>query len=81
LVLGNVFAPIDADDDLLSAELLEHFKGLHALGSGSYAGFVATNVPEDIERLYPAATLARLREVKRAYDPGNVFRANFNISP
>ena len=38
-------------------------------------------MPEDVARIYPAATLERLREVKRAYDPDNVFRTNFNITP
>jgi hypothetical protein len=31
--------------------------------------------------MYPPATLARLREVKRTWDPGNLFRRNHNILP
>ena len=30
---------------------------------------------------YPAATYARLAEVKRLYDPTNLFRYNQNIEP
>jgi hypothetical protein len=30
---------------------------------------------------YPASSYARLRELKRRYDPDNVFRANHNIPP
>jgi FAD/FMN-containing dehydrogenase len=37
--------------------------------------------PEVVERMYPPATLARLREVKRTWDPGNLFRRNHNILP
>ncbi len=35
--------------------------------------------PERLARRLPAGTLARLRELKRRYDPGNLFRDNFNI--
>ncbi len=34
-----------------------------------------------IRDAYPPATSARLRPVKRAYDPGNLFRFNQNIQP
>jgi FAD/FMN-containing dehydrogenase len=30
---------------------------------------------------YPASSYERLRELKRRYDPDNVFRANHNIPP
>jgi FAD/FMN-containing dehydrogenase len=30
---------------------------------------------------YPPATYARLAEVKRAYDPQNVFARNHNVEP
>jgi FAD/FMN-containing dehydrogenase len=45
---------------------------------GSYTGFM-TN--EDFDRAYPGATGARLRTVKRAYDPDNLFHRNHNIEP
>jgi berberine-like enzyme len=80
LVLGGLFAPEDTSDPEL-LELLQPFEEFHDLGVGSYPGFVATDVPGDVERIYPPATLARLREVKRAHDPDNVFRNNFNITP
>jgi FAD/FMN-containing dehydrogenase len=37
--------------------------------------------PELVERMYPPATLERLRVIKRTWDPGNLFRRNHNILP
>ena len=37
--------------------------------------------PVDAARLYPAETYARLRRIKAAYDPGQLFVANHPITP
>ena len=50
-------------------------------GSGVYVNFLENEGDERIRDAYPSATLARLREVKRAYDPHNLFRFNQNIRP
>jgi len=47
----------------------------------SYVNFLADDGCEQAKAAYGPATYARLRAVKRAYDPANVFRANVNVSP
>lgn len=49
--------------------------------SGAYIGFLGTTGDEALHAAYPPATLTRLTNVKRRYDPGNVFRSNLNVRP
>lgn len=49
--------------------------------TGTYGNFVQ-RVGDDVTALmYPPATLARLRRVKRTYDPQNLLRRNHNVAP
>jgi FAD/FMN-containing dehydrogenase len=50
-------------------------------GNGVYVNFLQNEGEERIREAYPAATMDRLREVKRRYDPENVFCYNQNIKP
>ena len=54
---------------------------IRADGAGAYVNFLDDEGPERIREAYPLPTLARLAEVKRAYDPHNMFRFNQNIAP
>ena len=47
----------------------------------AYVGFLGDEGEEGVRRAYPPATLQRLAEVKRQYDPDNVFRLNMNVPP
>ncbi|WP_240669777.1 LLM class flavin-dependent oxidoreductase [Actinoplanes solisilvae] len=60
--------------DAAWAQLGSHFRGL-------YLSFETDQSPERIYEAWPEKTLARLRELKREYDPDNIFRDNFNIDP
>jgi FAD/FMN-containing dehydrogenase len=80
LVVSAAFLPMDATEDQIA--------GAHAVwrtigdqGVGSYAGFLGSDTADDIAALWPAETLEHLRQVKRAWDPENVFRRNFNVVP
>jgi len=54
---------------------------LRAFGSATYVNFMADEGPAAVPSAYGPATWARLREVKRRYDPDNLFRLNQNIPP
>jgi FAD/FMN-containing dehydrogenase len=50
-------------------------------GPGVYVNFLSDEGPERVREAYPGPTWDRLAEVKRRYDPGNLFRRNQNIPP
>jgi Berberine and berberine like len=49
--------------------------------SGVYVNFLSDEGPERVREAYPEPTWDRLVEVKRRYDPDNLFRLNQNIPP
>ena len=48
---------------------------------GVYVNFVGDEGEARVREAYPGDTWARLAEVKRRYDPTNLFRLNQNIQP
>ena len=52
-----------------------------ATSSCAYVNFVNDEGPERVHDVYPEATYQRLAEIKRTYDPQNVFRLNQNVPP
>jgi FAD/FMN-containing dehydrogenase len=59
----------DLSDELLQSD------------GGAYVAFLADEGEDRVRAAYPGATWDRLREIKRRYDPENVFRLNQNIPP
>jgi FAD/FMN-containing dehydrogenase len=49
--------------------------------SGVYVNFLGDEGPVQVRRAYPGRAWDRLREIKRLYDPTNLFRLNHNIPP
>ena len=49
--------------------------------SGAYVGFLGDDGQARIREAYPHGAYDRLVEVKRRYDPDNVFRLNHNVDP
>lgn len=49
--------------------------------TGAYVNFVGEEGEDGVRSAYPDGTWERLRELKRRYDPDNLFRLNQNIPP
>jgi FAD/FMN-containing dehydrogenase len=86
-VLVNVAAFYEDEPDRVRKEAwMEEFSDaiLAAAGSTStcaYVNFVGDEGEARLNDIYPGATLERLTEIKRRYDPTNLFRLNQNIPP
>jgi FAD/FMN-containing dehydrogenase len=50
-------------------------------GAGGYVGFMGEENEDTLRAAYPGPNWDRLRELKRRYDPENLFRLNHNIPP
>ncbi len=74
------FAPLDAAE----SEIKNIIKPWEMISSFTYGGcinFFSIVSNADILSIYPEKTLKRLSEIKRKYDPNNIFNQNFNIPP
>ncbi len=68
-------------DDESRPVILTAWDAIEALGEGVYGNFSMTTEAGFADKMYPPATMARLREIKRQWDPANVFSRNHNIRP
>ena len=79
------FAAAVYEDPATAAEHAAWVDGLvaalHPGEPDEYVNFLGTVGPERVRRAYPGSTWDRLREVKRRYDPHNLFRLNHNVPP
>ena len=59
----------------------ELFGAMRRDASGVYVNFLEDEGADRVKEAYPAATYDRLAEIKRRYDPQNLFRFNQNVPP
>ncbi|MFG1812945.1 FAD-binding oxidoreductase [Kribbella sp. NPDC049174] len=59
----------------------ESWRAIEPHQSGAYVNFLGDEGSDRIRSAYGAATYDRLQELKRKYDPGNLFHLNQNIPP
>jgi FAD/FMN-containing dehydrogenase len=70
---------VEERDEAWAAGLAEALSGGGT--TPAYAGFIGDEGEDGVRRAYPPATLKRLVQVKRRYDPDNFFHLNLNIAP
>ena len=82
-IMANVAAFYEgpADRDRRQAWVDGAAAALQQGDEGAYVNFLGDERPERVRRAYPGSTWDRLVEVKRRYDPDNLFRRNHNIPP
>jgi len=78
--VSAAFRPLDATEDQFAAARTV-WRTIGDQGIGSYSGFLGSDTAEDRAAIWPVDTLERLRQVKRTWDPENLFRRNFNVAP
>ncbi len=80
VIIGRWADPADADATIAWAKQLNRALAPHSL-EAAYVNYLAEDESERIPLIYGAARYKRLQELKRKYDPENVFRMNVNIAP
>jgi FAD/FMN-containing dehydrogenase len=82
-LMVNVAAVYDsADEDAVhDAWADDAAAALRRGDDGAYVNFLGDEGADRVRAAYPGATWDRLAEVKRRYDPDNLFRVNQNVQP
>jgi FAD/FMN-containing dehydrogenase len=82
LMVNVLAAYSSAREDAVHQAWAEEAAGALRRGAdGAYVNFLGDEGPERVRAAYPGRTWERLAEVKRRYDPHNVFRLNQNVPP
>jgi FAD/FMN-containing dehydrogenase len=82
-IIANVAAVYERPEERLVHEAWVNAlaRALHQGDDGAYVGFLADEGEERVRAAYPGPTWNRLVDVKRRYDPDNLFRLNQNVAP
>lgn len=81
-IMGNIACFYETDEQKPSRQawVNDFASSLRQGNTEAYVNFVDAEQGKGLT-VYPEQTLVRLRQVKTTYDPMNVFKANFNITP
>jgi hypothetical protein len=81
LILANIATFYDTEEEKpkRQAWVSNLSKALYQGDDGAYVGFIGPDEEARVRAVYPEATWHRLSEVKKLYDPANLFNRNVNI--
>ena len=77
----GVFYTGPADQEKQQSWLSDLASALQQEDQGAYVNFMGAGSEARLRAAYPGQTWERLRDIKRRYDPSNLFRLNHNIQP
>jgi hypothetical protein len=80
LLISAAFLAPDAPETEYT-RLREVWNVVSAQTIGMYGNFAMSPDQRILSHIYPDDTLARLRDVKRVWDPANLFGRNHNVAP
>ena len=82
-IMANVAAFYEGPDDRATREawVTDFAAALGGGDGGAYVNFLGEEGEARVRAAYPGKTWERLAEIKRRYDPENLFRLNQNIPP
>jgi FAD/FMN-containing dehydrogenase len=82
-IMVNVAAFYESMEERAAREAwVSHFAAALRQGEGgAYVGFLGEEGEERVREAYPESIWDKLAEIKRRYDPTNLFRLNQNIPP
>ena len=81
-IMAHIAAFYRSEDETAEKQQWVHdfAKALNQGDDAAYVGFLTPADKDGLQDAYPAPTLKRLKEIKKKYDPKNIFRLNCNIS-
>jgi FAD/FMN-containing dehydrogenase len=82
-VMVTILTPFEdpAEAAIHQAFTQAYFEALRPGATGVYSNFLEDEGESRIHEAYPDLTYRRLAQIKRRYDPTNLFRLNQNIRP
>ena len=80
-IMAGAFDVPGLVDDAMRERILADWAGIREARVAEYGNFVPVERPDGAAGMHGPEAYARLREIKRAWDPDNVFARNHNIAP